>query len=120
MTSDSILANKFEAFFKFQVESKTTTSMAHNEVSIAFVSQPKFQRISLPISPHLKFNFFFYFWQWDLPHRQGIGITTPLPSMSLSSILYIPNFPFNLISINQLTQSLNCYITFSSDTMVKD
>ncbi|RVX19942.1 Retrovirus-related Pol polyprotein from transposon TNT 1-94 [Vitis vinifera] len=44
---------------------------------------------------------------------KGIGLVLPLPSLSLTSVLYTPECPFNLISISKLTRTLNCSITFS-------
>ena len=44
----------------------------------------------------------------------GIGSACLLPSLSLTSILYVPDSPFNLISISKLTRDLNCLITFSN------
>ena len=44
---------------------------------------------------------------------KGIGLVCPLPSLPLTSILYVPNSPFNLISISKLINDLNCSITFS-------
>ncbi|RVW87825.1 Retrovirus-related Pol polyprotein from transposon RE1 [Vitis vinifera] len=44
---------------------------------------------------------------------KGIGLALPLPSLSLTSVLYTPECPFNLISISKLTRTLNCSITFS-------
>ena len=38
---------------------------------------------------------------------KGINSTCPLPSLPLTSVLYIPNFPFNLISINKLIHDLH-------------
>ena len=37
----------------------------------------------------------------------------PLPSLLLTSVLYIHDFPFNLISISKLTCHLHCVLTFS-------
>jgi transposase InsO family protein len=48
----------------------------------------------------------------------GIGQASPLPSLSLNYVLFVPGSPFNLISISKLTQSLNCSITFSSDSFL--
>ena len=45
----------------------------------------------------------------------GIGSTCPLPSLPITSILYVPDCPFNLISISKLTRNLNCLITFSNN-----
>ena len=43
---------------------------------------------------------------------KGIGSTCPLPSIPLTFVLYVPNSPFNLISICKLTHDLNCLIIF--------
>ena len=43
---------------------------------------------------------------------KGIGLTSPLPSLPLTSVLYVLDSPFNLISISKLTHDLNCLITF--------
>ena len=37
--------------------------------------------------------------------------------MPLTSVLYVPNFPFNLISINKLTSDLHCVLTFSHNSV---
>lgn len=37
---------------------------------------------------------------------------------STTSLSYVPNFPFNLLSVNQLTKVLNCSITFSPTSCV--
>ena len=42
----------------------------------------------------------------------GIGTACPLSSIPLTFVLYVPNSPFNLISISKLTRYLNCLITF--------
>ena len=44
---------------------------------------------------------------------KGIGSACPLPSLPLTFVLYIPDSPFNLISIGKLIHDLNCSITFS-------
>ncbi|RVW33465.1 Retrovirus-related Pol polyprotein from transposon RE2 [Vitis vinifera] len=43
---------------------------------------------------------------------KGIGLALPLPSLPLTSVLYTPECPFNLISIGKITRTLNCSITF--------
>ena len=43
---------------------------------------------------------------------KGISSACPLPSVPLTSVLYVPNSPFNMISISKLTRDLNCLITF--------
>ena len=44
---------------------------------------------------------------------KGFGFAHPLPSLPLHSVLYALECPFNLISINKITRTLNCSITFS-------
>ena len=44
---------------------------------------------------------------------KGIGLAHPLPSLPLTFVLYTPECPFNLISINKITRTLNCSIIFS-------
>ncbi|RVW58902.1 Retrovirus-related Pol polyprotein from transposon RE2 [Vitis vinifera] len=44
---------------------------------------------------------------------KGIGLALPLPSLPLTSVLYTPECPFNLIFISKITRTLNCSITFS-------
>ena len=48
---------------------------------------------------------------------KGIGSADPLPFVPLTSILYVHDYPFNLISISKLTRDLNCLITFSDVTL---
>ena len=48
---------------------------------------------------------------------KGIGLTCPLPSIPLTSVIYVLDSPFNLISINKLTRGLNCLITFSDNSI---
>ena len=45
---------------------------------------------------------------------KGIGLAHPLPSLPLTSILYTPKCPFNLISISKITRTLSCSIIFSN------
>ncbi|RVW90294.1 Retrovirus-related Pol polyprotein from transposon RE1 [Vitis vinifera] len=44
---------------------------------------------------------------------KGFGFAHSLPSLPLHSVLYVPECPFNLISISKITRTLNCSITFS-------
>ena len=48
---------------------------------------------------------------------KGIGLAHLLPSLPLTSVLYTPECPFNLISISKITRILNCSITFSDKFM---
>jgi len=42
----------------------------------------------------------------------GIGTVHPISSISLSNVYHIRGVPFNLLSIRQLTKTLNCSIAF--------
>ena len=42
----------------------------------------------------------------------GHGVVSPIPNLSLSSVLYVPKFLINLSSVYQLTNSHNCSVTF--------
>ena len=46
---------------------------------------------------------------------KGVGSTCPLPSLPLTYVLYVPDSPFNLMSISKLTYDLNCLIIFSDN-----
>ena len=48
---------------------------------------------------------------------KGIGSTCPLPFVPFTSVLYVPDCPFNLIYISKLTHDLNCLITFSDNSV---
>ena len=48
----------------------------------------------------------------DLDLVQGRGTTRVTPSLSLHQILYVPDFPVNLLSISAITRALPCTITF--------
>ena len=41
---------------------------------------------------------------------KGIGSACPFPSIPLTFVLYVPDSPFNLISITKLTRDLKCLI----------
>ena len=49
------------------------------------------------------------------PMAKGIGSASPLPSIPLTYVLYVPDSPFNMLSISKLTRDLNCLITFSDN-----
>ena len=49
---------------------------------------------------------------------QGIGQVSLFPSLKLNSVLFIPHCSYNLISLSQLTRSLNCSITFYVNSFV--
>jgi len=41
-----------------------------------------------------------------------IGNIHLLPSLFIDNVLYVPGFPFNLLSISHFTRFLNCVISF--------
>ena len=43
---------------------------------------------------------------------KGIGSACSLPSLPFTSVLYVHEFFFNLISISKLTRDLHCVLTF--------
>lgn len=42
---------------------------------------------------------------------QGIGSTHPFPSLTVESVLYVPDCHFNLLSVHRLTHSYDFLIT---------
>ena len=48
---------------------------------------------------------------------KGIDSTHPIPSLPFVFILYVPDSPFNLISISKLIHDLNCSITCSHSSI---
>ena len=48
---------------------------------------------------------------------KGIDSISPLPSIPLTYVLYVPDSPFNLLSISKFTRDLNCLITFSDNSI---
>nr|KYP33631.1 hypothetical protein KK1_045511 [Cajanus cajan] len=49
---------------------------------------------------------------------QGIGQVPLSPSLKLNFVLFIRHCPYNLISLSQLTRSLNCLVTFDANSFV--
>ena len=48
---------------------------------------------------------------------KGIGSASLVPSIPLTFVLYVPDSPFNLLSLSKLTCDLNCLITFSNNSV---
>lgn len=48
----------------------------------------------------------------------GSGTIDLTPSVSLSSVLSLPNFSFNLLSVSKITRALNCCVSFFPDFCV--
>ena len=45
----------------------------------------------------------------------GSGTIVPTPFIPLTSVLSLPNFSFNLMSVSKFTRALKCYISFFPD-----
>jgi len=45
----------------------------------------------------------------------GVGTINLFPSLSIDNILYVPESPFNLLSISCHTRSFDCVISFTKD-----
>ena len=71
-----------------------------------------FSPVSSPKSPH-----FITLADGSKIVAKGIGHAAPT-SMPLKSVLFIPRCPISLISLAQLTRSLNCSVTFNVDSFV--
>lgn len=123
----------FVKWFEGHQNSGATASVAHTGKSIACVSQsPSLGPWVLDsgASDHISGNrslFSSLSTSGYLPtitsangsHTQshGIGTTHPLPTLTVDSVLYVPNCPFNLLSINRLTQSHDLIITFTKNSV---
>ena len=70
-----------------------------------------FSSISSPQIPH-----FIIVASGSKVASQVIGKVSLSPSLNLNSVLYIPHCPYNLISLSQLTHSLNCSVTFTTNS----
>ena len=46
-----------------------------------------------------------------------IDSTCPLPSLPLNYVLYVLDYPFNMISISKLKRDFNCLIIFSDNSV---
>ena len=47
----------------------------------------------------------------------GVGTINLLPSLFIDNVLYVPESPFNLLSISRLTRSLECVISFTKGSV---
>jgi transposase InsO family protein len=50
-----------------------------------------------------------------LRHVRGVGTVKCTPSITLSSILYAPSFPVNLVSVSSLVDHMDCRITIDRE-----
>ncbi|GAB2281771.1 hypothetical protein Dimus_039493 [Dionaea muscipula] len=49
---------------------------------------------------------------------RGMGHVTLSPTLTLSSVLYLPSLPFNLLSVSALIRTHRCNVVFSGDVCV--
>jgi len=49
---------------------------------------------------------------------KGVGQVFLSPSLNVDYVLFVPNDPFNFISLSQLNKTLNCSITFDNKSFV--
>src|SRR6266540_3466730 len=47
---------------------------------------------------------------------KGVGTVRCTPSITLSSVLYVPSFPVNLVSINSLVDHMDCRVSLDSES----
>ncbi|RDX67842.1 hypothetical protein CR513_53233, partial [Mucuna pruriens] len=87
------------------IDSGASDHISGNEFVFSSISSPKF--------PH-----FISLANGSKMMSQGVGQVSLSSSISLNSVFYIPKCPYNLISLNQLTRSLNCSVTFYVDSFV--
>lgn len=45
----------------------------------------------------------------------GIGTVNCTPSITLSSVLYVPSFPVNLVSLSSLMDHMDCHVTLDRE-----
>jgi len=60
----------------------------------------------------------YYFSQWIQSYFSRSLSNLPSLSLNLKHVLFLPNYPFNLISLSQLRKSSNCSITFDVNSFV--
>lgn len=87
------------------LESGASNHVAGNPSLLSKITQPK-------IPHHITVAY------GSKAKASGVGQATPLPSLNIDNVLFVSNCLFNLISVSRLTKSLNCSITFISDSFV--
>jgi len=45
----------------------------------------------------------------------GVGTVKIFPFLTIDNVLYVPRSPFNMLSINRLTRSLDCVVSFTNN-----
>jgi len=45
----------------------------------------------------------------------GVGTVKLFPYLTINNVLYVPESPFNLLSISRLTRSLDCVVSFTNN-----
>ena len=93
-------ANKFlvsSSSSEWVIDSRPTYHMTGNSsIFSTFQSQPSPSTVTLADGSH--------------SCVLGSGTIVPTSSISLTSVLSLPNFSFNLMSVSKLTRALECYI----------
>ncbi|KAJ7968976.1 Retrovirus-related Pol polyprotein from transposon TNT 1-94 [Quillaja saponaria] len=122
----SLSATKYDKFLQYQA----TQQSSHGN-SVACLSQTSYDTwiIDSGASDHISGNpkrfssisnpsslFTVTIANGSTTIAKGIGQATPLSSLPLETVLYVPECSFSLISISQLTRSLNCSVTFIDDS----
>ena len=87
---------------KWAIDSGVTNHMTSNSSLFStFQSQPSPSTVTLADGSH--------------SCVLGSGTIVPTPSIPLTSVLSLPNFSFNLMSVSKLTRALKCCISFFPD-----
>ncbi|RDX84671.1 hypothetical protein CR513_34246, partial [Mucuna pruriens] len=81
------------------IDSSASSHISGNDFVFPSISSPKF--------PH-----FISLANGSKMVSQGVGKVSLSSSISLNFVLYIPKCPYNLISLSQMTRSLNCSVIF--------
>ena len=88
--------------FEWVIDSGATDHMTGNSSLFStFQSQPSPSAVTLADGSH--------------SCVLGSGTIVPTPSIPLTSVLSLPKFSFNLMSVSKLTRALKCYISFFPD-----
>ena len=124
--------NEYEEYLRFTQAAKSSSiaSVAQTNVSTCLIHSSAPWILDTGSSDHISGNKdFFSSLTFPSPSptitltngsqtiAKGIGSVCPLPSLPLTSVLYVPNFPVNLISISKLTCDLHCVLTFSHNSV---
>ncbi|KAG8639966.1 hypothetical protein MANES_13G009802v8 [Manihot esculenta] len=136
LDSITLIGEDYKEYLQFQAAKQhpPSTSIAHSGNSVACLTK------SSPVGPWIldsgasdhissNHNLFSTLISPSTPSKvtlangsqtqvKGIGDVQLLPSISLTTVLFTPECPYNLISISKLTKNLNCSVTFTADSVV--